>query len=497
MHYRGVAAGYRFWGKGMKTRISLALAVALATTLVCATTITEKNAEKANVIIELAVAAHGGSLGLDALHTLIVESERVNYAVNQSRGTEPPWDQNNSTDISAIDLKNPAYVNRNVASGFAFQGDNGTIINAEESYQLDYRTGTVAKIAEPDFDTASGPFVRVTPGLLVRELQQRAGNAHYLGEGTIDGKEHDVVAFSMTVGPAISLYFDKKNHMLRRSERIFPGLGLLRYEFDEYQNVNGMPMNRIFRFYLNGDKQAEQVNVSTRINEPLAPLMVVDKRLQSIPQLEPDPLNRQEISDGVWLIGGNGGYAMYIDMDDYIFAAGGAADIPAGLELLREVAGDKPLRYGMLTHHHFDHVVSVAGYEAAGATVITASAHELIARGAAESGDTLNVKTVDKRMTLESGKRTLHVIDIGPTAHTEHLLVAYLPDEGILFEADHFSLPTAGPVRPATQSTRSFAEALARNELAVTRIYSAHSRRAGTLDDLQAALDAELFQASR
>lgn len=481
----------------MKSRISLVLAGALATTLVCATTITEKNAEKANAIIEMAVKAHGGSFGLDSLDTLIVESERINYAVDQSRGTEPPWDENESTDVSAIDLNNSAYVTRDVNNGFGFQGDNGTIINGEESYQLDYRAGTVAKISEPDFDTASGPFVRVTPVLLVRTLQQRAANAHFLGEETINGRKHDVVAFSMTVGPAISLYFDKKDHLLRRSERILPGLGIVRYEFDEYKSIKGMPMNRIFRFYLNGDEQVEQVNVSTRINEPLASLMLVDERLQSIPPLEPDPLNRQEIADGVWLIGGNGVYAMYIDMDDYIFAAGGAADVSAGLELLREVAGDKPLRYGMLTHHHFDHVVSVAGYEAAGATVIAAGAHEKIAREAAENGDALNIKTVDKRMTLESGDRTLHVIDIGPTAHTEHLLVAYLPDEGILFEADHFSLPAAGPVRPATRSTRSFAEALARNELAVTRIYSAHSPRAGTLDDLQAALDAELFQASR
>ena len=86
---------------------------------------------------------------------------------------------------------------------------------------------------------------------------------------------------------------------------------------------------------------------------------------------------------------------------------------------------------------------------------------------------------------------------IGPTAHTEHLLVAYLPDEGILFEADHFALPRVGPIPPAVTSTQSFAEALGREELGVKLILSAHSPKAATMDDLRVALEKEVFQASR
>ena len=485
----------------MKTLLSLCLSVILTTSLassvVCASTITEKNAGKAATVIEAAIDAHGGKLGLDALQTLVVESERINHAVDQSRGAEPPWDRNEATDISAVDLENSVFFNHNVNNGFGFQGDNVTLINADGSYQVDYRAGTIAEIAEPDFATTSGPFVRVTPTLLVHALSQRRSNAHYLGEAELDGRPHDVVAFSMTVGPAISLYFDRKTKLLSRSERILPAFGLVRYEFDDYEMQGGVPVNKTFRFYLNDDLNVEQTNVATRINAPLDELLAIRDGLTPIPAVEPDPVARQEIAEGVWLVGGNGTYAMFVDMGDYIFAAGGAAGIPERIELLREVTGDKPLRYGMLTHHHFDHVVGVPAYEAEGATVIAAAAHEAKARAAAENGAALKVRTVTDRMTLETGERTLHVIDIGPTAHTEHLLVLYLPGEGILFEADHFTLPAAGPVQPATRSTRTFAEALARNELAVERIYTAHSARAATMEDLQAALDAELFQASR
>ena len=485
----------------MKKMLSLCLSailtLSLANSVVCAQTITQTNAEKAAHVIDAAVEAHGGDLGLDALKTLVVESERINHAVDQSRGTEPPWDTNEATDLSAVDLDNSLFFNHNIANGFGFQADNVTLVSDDDSFQADYRAGTIARISDPDFAQTSGPFVRVTPLLLVRALSERAGNAHYLGEVALDDRPHDVIAFSMTVGPAISLYFDRETGLLSRSERILPAFGLVAYEFDDYEEIDGVPVNRTFRLYLNDDLNIEQSNVVTRINAPLEDMIAIKEGLKPIPEVEPDPVARQEIADGVWLIGGNGTYAMFVDMGDYVFAAGGAAGIPERIELLREVVGDKPLRYGMLTHHHFDHVLGVSAYEAEGATVIAAAAHEAKARAAADDGENLKVRTVDERMTLESDDRTLHVIDIGPTAHTEHLLVAYLPEEKILFEADHFGLPAAGPVRPATRSTRSFAEALARHELAVDRIYTAHSPRGATMDDLEQALEAELFQASR
>ena len=481
----------------MKSIISLSLAGVLASSLVCADNLTERNVAKAQSIIDAAVTAYGGDKGLDGLDTLVVEFESLNYSVDQSRGAEPPWDKSESVGFNAIDLDNSIFVNRATNAGGGFEGHNGTIINSDESYQLDFRAGTVAKIVEPDFATTSGPFVRVTPALLVRTLEERAANAYYLGEAAVDGKDYDVVGFSMTVGPAISLYFDKEDHLLRRSERLFPQVGLVQYEFLDYESVEGIPFNKTFKLFLNGDPNIERKNIRTEVNKPLAELMVVDANLQSIPEVEPDPLSRQEVADGVWLIGGGGTYAMFVDMGDYVFAAGGTAGIPERIESLREVVGDKPLKYGMLTHHHFDHVMGVSAYESEGATLIAATAHEKVVRRAAENGDALKVKLVDDRMTLEGAERTVEIIDIGPTAHTEQLLVAYLPEEGILFEADHFTLPRVGPIPPAVTSTQTFAEALGREELGVKLIFTAHSPRAATMDDLRTALETEVFQASR
>lgn len=480
----------------MKTNTSLLLAGLLFSGLVGAQTITEKNIEQATAIIDAAVAAHGGELGLDSLNTLVVKHESINFAVDQSRGTEPPWDANEASGVDAIDMANSIFVSHNINNGGSFQSDNKTIINDAESYQLNYRSGTIAKISEPDYDTTSGPLIRITSTLLVKALQARSGNAYYLGESEINGTEYDVIGFSMAVGPAISLYFDKEDHLLRRSERVVPNFGLVQYEFENYKNIDGVPFSHKFMFYFNGDKNIERTTVSAKFNQPLDSLVAMDDSLQTIPELTPDELSRQEVADGVWLIGGNGTYAMFVDMGEYIFAAGATAGIPDRIESLREVVADKPIKYAMLTHHHFDHVMGVSAYESEGATVIAAKAHETIARRAATSGDTLHLQTVRDRMQLKTDDRVVDIIDIGPTAHTEHLLVAYLPEEGILFEADHFSLPRVGPIPPAVTSTQSFAEALAREELVVKQMLSAHSPRVATPDDLRTALEAKIHQAS-
>ena len=462
-----------------------------------ASNFTETNTDKAKAIIDAAVEAHGGDALMESLRTLVIENRTVNYSVDQSRGTEAPWDTNVAEGFDAIDIENSIFVTHGEGAGGGFENHFRTIVNGEESYQLNFRAGTVARVAEPDFATTSGPFVRVTPALLIRTLKDREANAHFLGETTIDDTDYNIIGFSMTVGPAISMYIEKGTNLLRRSERVFPGFGLVEYRFDDYETRNDVPHNRKFTLYLNGDVNLEREIKSLRVNVDLDEYLAVPETMVAIPEVQPDPLSRQELSEGVWLIGGNGTYGMFVDMGDHIFAIGGTGGIADRIDSLREVVGEKPIRYAMMTHHHFDHVAAVGEYESEGATIVAAAAHERIVRRNASDGENLKVQLVADRESFSGGGRRVEVIDIGPTAHTEHLLVAWLPEEGILFEADHFAMPRVGPVPPAVTSTRTFAEALARAGLKPRVFVSAHSSNPGSPDDLKAALETKVYQARR
>ncbi len=150
----------------------------------------------------------------------------------------------------------------------------------------------------------------------------------------------------------------------------------------------------------------------------------------------------QEVKEGVFLVGAGNTYAMFVEMNDHVIAVGGTAGIPDRIKALREVVKDKPIKYGVMTHHHNDHVLGVPAYQAEDAVVLTVKEHEAVMRAAATDADSLKLQFVEDKYVFDDGSHKLEIIDIGPTPHAKHLLVAWLPEEGILFEADHFPNPT-------------------------------------------------------
>ncbi|MFK8022161.1 MAG: MBL fold metallo-hydrolase [Pseudomonadales bacterium] len=477
----------------MKISIWYGLFAMLLSNHLAALSITEERVNKAAEIVQQAVEAHGGKEALSKLNALVIEHRTEGFSVQQSRKPEAPWDKYFSQGTSAIEPASEVFTSFTSGASGGFEFDSGTIINSDASYQVDYRAGTATPIAEPDFSGNSGPFVRVTPALLLTQLMQRAHTAMYLGEVKHNRAKHSVVSFTMEVGPAISLYFNKKTHMLTHSERVLPGVGLVEYEFLDYERISGIAFNKKFQLRVNGDLDQTRTNISTKINQPLVDLTTVDQRLLITDAIGPDELRHEEIAEGVHLIGGSGTYGLFVEMRDFVVAVGGTGGNESRIEKLREIVTDKPIRYGVFTHHHSDHVVAVNSYIENQAVVVVAEEHEKVIRAAAGKAD-INLETVKSKKIISDGSQKVVLLDIGPTAHTEHLLVAWLPEHSILFEADHFGMPRSGPVRPAVESTRSFAKALKKHKLQPDIFASAHSPVTASMKDLKDALKKKPFK---
>ena len=228
----------------------------------------------------------------------------------------------------------------------------------------------------------------------------------------------------------------------------------------------------------------------TVVNPDFAQYLELPKDLEAIAAAPPasTEVELQELAEGVFLVGGAGTFVMFVEMDDYVVSIGGTAGVPERIAEFRKVVEDKPIRYGVLTHHHNDHVLGVAPYQAEGATVLTVKAHEEVVRAAATDGEALKLKFVDGSEWLDGGSHKIQIIDIGPTPHSEHLLVAWLPEEGILFEADHFPNPANGRMAPAQPVTRRLAEVIDARGMDVKTIVGAHSARIASREDLAKAL---------
>jgi glyoxylase-like metal-dependent hydrolase (beta-lactamase superfamily II) len=147
---------------------------------------------------------------------------------------------------------------------------------------------------------------------------------------------------------------------------------------------------------------------------------------------------------------------------------------------VKELLPGKPIRYAAITHHHDDHAGGTRDYVAEGATIVTTPGNRRYVERMAAARPTirpdalarrpqpLRVETIaGKRRVLSGGGRTVELIDIGPSPHAEEMLVAWLPNERVLFQGDLLNLPTnaLGTPMVANATTRHFADWLRRSGL--------------------------------
>ena len=126
----------------------------------------------------------------------------------------------------------------------------------------------------------------------------------------------------------------------------------------------------------------------------------------------------------------NGGYII----GDKFVVAIEAPNAKAAGEMLAEIAKltDKPLRYVIVTHGHWDHDGGVDVFLKRGVTVIC---HETLLKRYQKAGKAGKIIGVGKPYTLTAGKHKIELFSLG-RAHSTTDLFVHLPAEGILFTGD-------------------------------------------------------------
>jgi glyoxylase-like metal-dependent hydrolase (beta-lactamase superfamily II) len=177
----------------------------------------------------------------------------------------------------------------------------------------------------------------------------------------------------------------------------------------------------------------------------------------------PAAVQSEKLADGVYRI--TGGYvSLAVELKDHIVVLEGGQNEARGLAVIAEakrVIPNKPIRYVVNTHAHFDHASGLAPFAAEGITILTHANNEDFlerALGAPRTlvGDALakahrkpKVESVADKRLLKDDTRTIELHHVKDLEHSDGMLIAYLPKERILFTGD-FNVPAAGqPVAPA------------------------------------------------
>jgi len=204
----------------------------------------------------------------------------------------------------------------------------------------------------------------------------------------------------------------------------------------------------------------------------------------------------EKISEGVWLFAGASHNSVVIEFEDYIAVVEAPLDEQRNLAVIDEVVSlipNKPIRFLINTHQHHDHIGGLRTYMHIGATIITHwKNYEFYTRDVLNYGqrslepDMISLwpptelaegyqyETVRENYVLTDGSRNLEISYVHPLDHAEGMLVAFLPQEGIVIQADLFDGPPAQLEAAPSQGNRSLYNHIQRLGLEVETILPIH-----------------------
>ncbi|MGQ9610046.1 MAG: ThuA domain-containing protein [bacterium] len=147
--------------------------------------------------------------------------------------------------------------------------------------------------------------------------------------------------------------------------------------------------------------------------------------------------NLTEVASGIYFrlgdIGRGQANGGYIICDDYVVAIE-SPNLEASEEMFREIKRltDKPIKFLVITHGHWDHDLGIKGFTEKGVNVIC---HESLRNRYADEDKPGSFIGVKDRLLLNNNKRTIEFFT-SDTVHSKTDLFTYLSEEGVIFTGD-------------------------------------------------------------
>ncbi len=458
------------------------------------------------------VAETSRAMGVEGLNSIKLWGVAANYTVGQNNNANGPFPRNNLNDFNRwIDFGAPA--TRATAVTYAVPVTGGAAVQ-----------GAFNQFAGPN-NLAWGQHLEIwtTPWGFLKGAQ---ANGATLGSATVDGTAYRTLTWSPPQkSPAGQSYkvigYIGRDNLVHRVDTwveaaIFGDL-MVETRFTDYRDLSGLKFPStivqkragwpVFEAQLLG-VQANPADIAERVVAP-APPAGFGGPPPGAGAGGPPPAASEMLAPGVWRIRGIYN-ALAVEFADHVvlFEPGPQNEARANAiiaETKRVIPG-KPIRYGVITHHHFDHTSGLPAVVAEGITIVTPEVNKAFFERAFANPRTLAPDAIgtsgkkaviegftgDKRV-FQDATRTFEIHVIKGLPHADGLVIGYLPNERILVYADMFNLPpAANPVpNPPVFGTQVFLDNIERLGLRPERIMSIHSLnpdRLTSVADIRASL---------
>lgn len=464
------------------------------------------SAQDAKTVLDNAAKA----LGATSLRSIQYSGSGSNFAVGQSPNPNAPWPRFNVTSFNrTINYETVSLRDQLVRT----QGENPPrggggqpLIGEQRQEQLVSGThawNMAGNNAAPAPAAVGERLLQIwaTPHGFVKAAI--ANNATVKSQ-TMGGKKVNVVSFTGHGKYKISGVINDQNLVEKVETWIEnPVLGdmLIETSYSNYQDFSGVkfPTKIVQK---QGGFPALDLTVTDARANPTANISAPDNvRTATAP---PVRVEVQKVADGVWYFTGGSHHSAAVEFKDHVVVIEGPQNEERSVAVLAEVkkaVPNKPIKYLVNTHHHFDHSGGIRTYVAEGATIIThqmnkpfyektfTAARTLAPDQLSQAKKKANIETMTDKRVLTDGSRTMELHLIKGNTHNDGIIMAYLPKEKILIEADVYSPAAPNAPPPATPNPFSvnLYDNIQRLKLDVNQIVPIHGRLV-TLADLLKAI---------
>jgi glyoxylase-like metal-dependent hydrolase (beta-lactamase superfamily II) len=470
---------------------------ALGALVVCASLVPQSSAAPAAAAT---VGDTSKQMGCDGLKTIEYSGSGYDFAIGQAGNPSLPWPRfNDKTYTRAIDFDAPAsrmQRTRTQAENPPRGGGQQPVIGEQQQTQ-------VVAAGTPQAATLYDDLMMSVPCGFMKAAA--AAKDAKTGSQTVAGKKYSTITFT-AMNHASATGFVGADGMLAMVQTKTDNtvLGDMAYEADfmDYKDSNGLKFPAHIVQKQGGYPVLDLTITSVR---PNAPVTIGAAPAAPAP---PPAVTSEKLGEGVYFI--SGGYsALAVDFKDYIVVVEGPQNDQRAMAIINEskrLIPNKPIKYVINTHHHFDHSGGLRAFVAEGATVVThkinaayykkvwAAPHTLVPDRLAQSPKKATFKTVDEKLVMTGGDNVIEIYHQQNFGHNDGMLLVYLPKQKVLVEADAFNPPPQALTRtPATISpyTMSLMDNLDRLHLEVDRIIPIHypvDNRKTTMAELRIAV---------
>jgi glyoxylase-like metal-dependent hydrolase (beta-lactamase superfamily II) len=285
-----------------------------------------------------------------------------------------------------------------------------------------------------------------------------ADNAKLANPRTANNQK--IVDITVPDGGTVTLALDAATNRPTRivSMADNPNLGDVAIEttFSDYKTVNGLNLpaksttttDRVMTTDLTFAKQTLDADAGDLTVPAAAASATVPAAVPAV------NVTSEEVAPGVWFLAGQSHHSVAIEFADHIMlveAPLSEARSLAVIEKAKTLKAGKPVTQVVNTHHHFDHSAGIRAAVSEGLEVIThqgnaafyqnaiGRAHTINPDALAKSPKPLKAQTIAEELTLKDAMRTVEIYHVPMNAHSDTMLMVYLPKDKLLIEADLYT----------------------------------------------------------